>query len=101
MNNNKTMDNHSNKHEPHDMEQADIAQVNQQIEDIEAESPFNYFETNQIDVQLSSGDFQYEATDFVLPGKNGFDVVITRRYETGCANLVDMDPSIDKKVENW
>ncbi len=58
------------------------------------ESPFTYFETNQINVQLSTGNVQYEATDFVLPGRDGFDVSIARRYDSGCANLVDMDPYI-------
>jgi RHS repeat-associated protein len=56
------------------------------------ESPFNYFESNQINVRLSTGDIQYEVTDFVLPGRDGFDVSIARRYDSGCANLVDMDP---------
>ena len=56
------------------------------------ESPFNYFESNQINVRLSTGDVQYDVTDFVLPGRDGFDVSIARRYDSGCANLVDMDP---------
>jgi RHS repeat-associated protein len=56
------------------------------------ESPFNYFETNQLNVRLSTGDVQYEVTDFVLPGKDGFDISIARRYDSGCANLEDMDP---------
>jgi len=60
------------------------------------ENPFNYFEPDQVNVQLSSGTFQYEVTDFVLPGRDGFDVSITRRYDSGCANLVDMDPEVTK-----
>lgn len=56
------------------------------------ESPFNYFESNQINAKLSTGDVQYDVTDFVLPGRDGFDVSIARRYDSGCANLVDMDP---------
>lgn len=59
------------------------------------ESPFNYFETNQINVKLSTGDVQYEITDFVLPGRDGFDVSIARRYDSGYANLVDMDPYVE------
>ncbi|MGL6218266.1 MAG: hypothetical protein ACRC36_09515, partial [Lacrimispora sphenoides] len=58
------------------------------------ESPFTYFETNQVNVQLSTGTVQYETTDFVLPGRDGFDVSIARRYDSGCANLVDMDPYV-------
>lgn len=58
------------------------------------ESPFTYFDTNQVNVQLSTGNVQYETTDFVLPGRDGFDVSIARRYDSGCANLVDMDPYV-------
>ncbi len=64
------------------------------------ESPFTYFETNQVNVQLSTGNVQYETTDFVLPGRDGFDVTIARRYDSGCANLVDMDPYIDIKKKD-
>lgn len=60
------------------------------------ESPFNYFETNHINVRLSTGDVQYEVTDFVLPGRDGFDLSIARRYDSGCANLEDMDPHFNK-----
>ena len=59
------------------------------------ESPFNYFETNQVNIQLSSGNVKYETTDFVLPGRDGFDVSIARRYDSGCANLVDMAPYVN------
>jgi len=58
------------------------------------ESPFNYFETNHINVQLNTGNVQYDTTDFVLPGRDGFDVSIARRYDSGCANLVDMAPHV-------
>ncbi|WP_312433413.1 RHS repeat-associated core domain-containing protein [Lacrimispora sp.] len=58
------------------------------------ESPFNYFETNQVNVQLNTGNVQYDTTDFVLPGRDGFDVSIARRYDSGCANLVDMAPHV-------
>ncbi|SET91941.1 RHS repeat domain-containing protein [Lacrimispora sphenoides] len=58
------------------------------------ESPFTYFETNQVNVKLNTGTVQYETTDFVLPGRDGFDVSIARRYDSGCANLVDMDPYV-------
>nr|WP_314466497.1 RHS repeat-associated core domain-containing protein [uncultured Clostridium sp.] len=58
------------------------------------ESPFTYFESNQVNVQLSTGNVRYETTDFVLPGRDGFDVTIARRYDSGCANLVDMAPYV-------
>ena len=56
------------------------------------ENPFSYFETSQVNIQLSSGHFHYEVNDFVLPGRDGFDLAITRRYDSGFANLVDMYP---------
>ncbi len=58
------------------------------------ESPFIYFESNQVNVQLSTGNVQYETTDFVLPGRDGFDLTIARRYDSGCSNLVDMAPYV-------
>ncbi len=58
------------------------------------ESPFTYFDTNKANIQLSTGNLQYETIDFVLPGRDGFDVSIARRYDSGCANLVDMYPII-------
>ena len=53
-----------------------------------------YFESNKVNIQLSTGNLQYETTDFVLPGRDGFDVTIARRYDSGCANLVDMAPYV-------
>ena len=58
------------------------------------ESPFIYFESNQVNVQLNTGNVQYDTTDFVLPGRDGFDLTIARRYDSGCANLVDMAPYV-------
>ncbi|WP_124068215.1 RHS repeat-associated core domain-containing protein [Clostridium sp. E02] len=58
------------------------------------ESPFTYFESNQVNVQLNTGNVQYGTTDFVLPGRDGFDLTIARRYNSGCANLVDMAPYV-------
>lgn len=76
--------------------------VEEEFSDIKQypESPFTYFETNQVNVQLSTGNVQYETTDFVQPGRDGFDVTIARRYDSGCANLVDMDPYIDIKIKD-
>ena len=75
---------------------ASMAVAHGDISDVKEypESPFSYYETNQVNIQLCSGDLQYEVTDFVLPGRDGFDVSIARRYNSGCANLVDMNPVI-------
>ncbi len=61
------------------------------------EDPFSYAESSHIDVQLSSGNIQYDVTDFVLPGRDGFDVVIARKYDSGSANQTDMDPHYSEK----
>ncbi len=76
--------------------QAALSTDEEEFSDIKQypESPFTYFETNQANVQLSTGNIQYETIDFVLPGRDGFDVSIARRYDSGCANLVDMYPEI-------
>ena len=62
-----------------------------------SESPFSYIETNEVNVQLNTGNLQYQTTDFVLPGRDGFDVIIARRYDSGCANLEDMNPDVNSK----
>ena len=54
------------------------------------EKPFTQFEAGQVNVQLSSGTFRYDMVDFVLPGRDGFDLSIIRRYDSNCANTVDM-----------
>lgn len=59
------------------------------------ESPFSYYETNQVSIQLNSGAVQYQVTDFVLPGRDGFDISITRRYDSGCSNLDDIKPKYE------
>jgi len=37
-------------------------------------------------VSLATGDLEYTVTDFVLPGRNGLDIEIKRRYKTADAN---------------
>lgn len=61
------------------------------------ETPFTYHETDQVNVQLNNAAIQYQMEDFVLPGRDGFDVSIARRYDSGSANLVDMDPYVKYK----
>lgn len=58
------------------------------------ENTFSYFETNQVDVQLNTGTFHYKVTDFVLPGRNGFDLSISRKYDSGRANKKDLEINI-------
>jgi len=46
------------------------------------EAPFNYNHDSHEHVPLNSGTFSYTVTDLALPGKNGLDLVIKRRYDT-------------------
>ena len=58
------------------------------------EAPFSYSMANNESVNLANGSLSYRTTDFILPGKNGFDLVISRVYNTDNANLHDMHPQI-------
>jgi len=57
------------------------------------EAPFVFNIANAESVALSSGTLQHTVTDFVLPGKNGFDLRVTRKYDSLTANTVDADPN--------
>ncbi|MDR1158780.1 MAG: DUF6531 domain-containing protein, partial [Oscillospiraceae bacterium] len=50
-------------------------------------APFTYQKTEYESVNLNTGDYMYEETDLVLPGKNGLDLVLTRRYDSSDANI--------------
>lgn len=58
------------------------------------DNPFTYFENSEINVQLASASFRYDVTDFVVPGRNGFDLIIARRYDSGCANILDLSTNL-------
>ena len=55
-------------------------------DDEEIEAPYTFDINNQEKVNLNTGDLVYEATDYVLPGKNGLDLVIGRRYNSRYAS---------------
>jgi hypothetical protein len=45
------------------------------------------FDSNQAEsVNLNTGGLVYERVDYVLPGRNGLDLVIGRRYDSDTAN---------------
>ena len=50
------------------------------------EAPFGYNYTDNETVGLNSGSMQYDETDFVLPGRNGFDINISRTYDSSSSN---------------
>jgi len=56
------------------------------------EAPFSYGVSGNESVVLSNGSLQYTVTDFSLPGRNGFDLTITRKYDSDTSNLFDVAP---------
>ena len=49
-------------------------------------SPFqSYFNTQQENVSPSSGSLTISATDLILPGRDGFDFIIQRLYDSAAA----------------
>ena len=50
-------------------------------------APYTYNSGENEKVSLNSGALIYESTDYVLPGINGLDLVITRRYDSQNAGL--------------
>lgn len=50
------------------------------------DAPFSYDFNSQEHVVLNTGAFNYTVTDLVLPGKNGLDLVIQRRYDSSEAS---------------
>jgi hypothetical protein len=59
--------------------------VGEEEEDV-VSAPFTYQRTEQESVNLNTGDYTYEETDLVLPGKNGLDLVLTRRFDSSDSN---------------
>ena len=63
-------------------------------------APFRYdFQQNE-DISLNSGALEYFATDFVLPGKNGFDLVVKRTYNSTEANINNLTVGIKESKAN-
>ncbi|MBR6657586.1 MAG: RHS repeat protein, partial [Oscillospiraceae bacterium] len=53
------------------------------------EPPYVYQYNQNEKIALSSGSLIYENVDYVLPGRNGLDLVISRRYKTSNATLLN------------
>ena len=51
------------------------------------EAPFSYQYSEEESVILNAGALQLTKTDLILPGKNGFDLVIKRRYDSSTSNM--------------
>ena len=56
------------------------------------EAPYSFHMAQNELVVLNNGTLQYSVTDFILPGRNGFDLIMTRRYNSYSAGLFDMNP---------
>jgi RHS repeat-associated protein len=61
--------------------------VNEIIPLQEFGAPFNYDGSTEDRVNLNSGGLVYETIDYILPGRNGLDLVIGRRYNSDIANV--------------
>ena len=53
-----------------------------------------YYQNNQVSISYSSGSASVTAKDFVLPGKGGLDLTISRSYDSG---LAQSDWGIDEE----
>ena len=53
-------------------------------------SPFSLNRDETEHIGLGSGNLNLTVTDFVLPGKNGFDLKLTRTYNSMMANVDDL-----------
>lgn len=56
------------------------------------ESPYGYSYRDHESVDLNTGTMTYTYTDFTIPGRNGLDITVTRRYDSGSSN--PLDPTI-------
>ncbi|NLW79495.1 MAG: hypothetical protein GXY32_08815 [Ruminococcaceae bacterium] len=54
------------------------------------EAPYVAANSHSEAVQLNSGALQLTTTDFVLPGRNGFDFALTRRYDSSTCHEADL-----------
>jgi hypothetical protein len=50
-------------------------------------APFSYDRNSSERVKLNTGGLVHESVDYVLPGINGLDLVIGRRYDSDAANI--------------
>ena len=62
-------------------------------------APYSYKMQDQDSAQLNNGSLQYTVTDFVIPGKNGFDLVMQRNYHSGMSNTKEMTPKYEKGIK--
>ena len=61
------------------------------------EAPFGYRFNEQEQVGLNTGALNLTVRDFSLPGKNGFDFSVTRRYCSQNANPREITPGYDSQ----
>jgi len=64
------------------------------------EFPIAPFSVNNDEIEnigLNSGSLQLAITDFVLPGKNGFDLALTRRYSSAMSNTEELTPAFERQ----
>ena len=54
------------------------------------DAPYRYNDEQNENILLNSGHLQHTVTDFVLPGRDGFDLVIKRSYDSANAGIEKM-----------
>jgi len=62
------------------------------------EAPFVYNYQDRENISLNSGALEYRSPDFVLPGRNGLDLEITRRYDSQSSNAYDFNYTSEKRT---
>lgn len=63
--------------------------------------PYSYDYNENEKVNLNTGSLMYETIDYVLPGINGLDLLIGRRYDSEKANMVHPTTSFLGSLYIW
>lgn len=89
-----------NSEEKRDIQKAEIGAMAAGQRDDPKEypdAPYLYKQSEQENVSMSTGALVYSATDFVLPGKNGFDLAVSRQYNSGNSNAKEPNMYYENK----
>ena len=62
-------------------------------------TPYYYNSDENEIVSLNSGELLYKVTDYILPGKNGLDLIIGRIYSSSDSKFYELYPSYDGESE--
>ncbi len=65
------------------------------------QAPYSYSMEKNETVALNNGALRCTVTDFMLPGRNGFDLAIARKYSADNANLTEISPKYDETATKF